>query len=64
MKKYNTYNERWQIIKLSNCRTCGMEISHQKTFCPQCFSNKRKYKPEDYQKRKHKILEVFTPVDN
>ncbi len=63
VKNYKLHLENGQILKLTECKKCGTEVLSPKVLCSQCKIKPRKYKPEDYQKRKHKILQVFTPVD-
>lgn len=60
--KNYTYNEDHRILVLSNCTNCDTEIhGKRRKKCAVCYDSSRKYNPEDYQKRRSKILEVFTP---
>ena len=63
-KNYKTYNENGQILRLSNCTGCGIEIPLKNTFCLQCKIPRKVYDKKRYQANRHRILEVFTPVDN
>ena len=63
-KNYKTYNENGQVLRLSNCDKCGVEIPAKNTFCLQCKIPQKVYDKERYKNVRHKILEVFTPVDN
>ena len=64
VRNYKIYNENGQVLELSNCIKCDSETPIKNALCFQCKNDSRKYKPETYQKRRHKILEVFYPVDN